>query len=370
MTQYKRDEKTLKKKKPIDCYSKYVSRIFYCHARDEQGLINLLLDKCTDNQHKVVIIPDSDFTAATIDKFQERLNNCFLFPHIHHTPGAIAKWMEKPRQKALAEEMELNVSKGTILHITDGNYVIPEDITYPCFTKPLITNTGGKQLFQKCDNVGQLQLLLGYAAKSYQDIGILVEEFKSIDKEFAVVGFSDGSEVIIPGVIQIIAMAHGGHFGVTCQGKVMPTNGFEDIISKFKKMILTIGFVGLFDIDFYQSKGVLYFCELNLRFGGSGYAITKMGVNLPGMMVKSFNGDNTEDMLKSISSKATFVNERMCQDDWYERHITFKEYRNTMSSSDISFIKDNSDSKPYIKFLFHHIPLLTKKIIKRFILNG
>ena len=370
MTQYKKDGKTLRGKKPIDCYSKFVSHVFFCHARDEDGLIHLLLEKCADKQKKVVIIPDSDFSAATIDKFQDRLTDYFLFPHIHHTPGAIAKWMEKPRQKVLAEEMGLNVSLGTVIHITDGYYIIPENIKFPCFTKPFITNIGGKQLFKKCDDERQLRHQLDYAATICQNMSVLIEDYKPIEKEYAVVGVSNGHDIIIPGIIQIICMAHGGHYGVTCRGKVMPTDGFEDLISKFKNIVSTIGFVGLFDIDFYQSNGTYYFCELNLRFGGSGYAITKMGVNLPGMMVKFFYGENTKDMQKSISSEATFVNERMCQDDWYERYITFKEYRGMMSSSDVSFIKDNSDFKPYMKFLLCHIPLITKKSIKRFYKNG
>ena len=32
MTGYRRDGKTLNTRKPIDCYSKYVSNVYYCHA--------------------------------------------------------------------------------------------------------------------------------------------------------------------------------------------------------------------------------------------------------------------------------------------------------------------------------------------------
>ena len=42
--------------KPIDCHSKYVSRLLYCYAQGEEELVNLLLEKCTDKKQKVIII--------------------------------------------------------------------------------------------------------------------------------------------------------------------------------------------------------------------------------------------------------------------------------------------------------------------------
>ena len=365
MTQYKKDGKTLRTKKPIDCYSKYISHVFYCPASDEEALINLLLESCKDTQQKVVIIPDSDFSAATIDKYQERLKDFFLFPHIQHIPGAIATWMQKPNQKELAEKIGLNVAKGSIIDITNHQFVIPKEIDYPCFTKPLITKNGGKRLFRKCENETNLREALDYAGNLHENIQILVEDYKHIDKEYAVVGFSDGKEVIIPGIIQMIVMSRGGHFGVACQGKITPTEGFNDLITKFKKLVLEIGFVGLFDIDFYESNGILYFCELNLRFGGSGYALTKMGVNLPGIMVKTFYGENTDDMQKHVSSEATFVNERMCLDDWYLRNLTNREFQDMMKTSDIHFINDKKDKSPEKAFKHEYYRLYAKRFLKR-----
>lgn len=367
MTQSKKDSNTLKIKKPIDCYSKYVSHIFYCLANDEEGLINLLLDKCKDTQKKVVIIPDSDFSAATIDKYQERLKDYFLFPHINHTPGAIATWMQKPKQKELAQKIGLNVAKGSVITISNHQYVIPKDINYPCFTKPLITKNGGKRLFRKCENATDLHEALDYAGNLHETVQILVEDFKNIDKEYAVVGFSDGKEVIIPGIIQMIAMAHGGHFGVACQGKIMPTEGYDDLISKFKRMVLEIGFVGLFDIDFYESNGIFYYCELNLRFGGSGYAFTKMGVNLPGMMVKSFYGEDTDNLQKCILAETTYVNERMCLDDWYMRFISSYEFHHMIKTSDIHFIYDKNDKGPEKAYRKEYYRLFAKRFVKKMI---
>ena len=203
-----RFSKKLNTKKPIDCYSKYVSHVFYCYCQDELGLIQLLLDKCTDTQKKVIIIPDSDFSAAVIDKNQDILREHFLFPHIHHTPGAVELWMDKMKQKTLATTIGLSVASSTIIRVEKGHFEIPEIVNYPCFTKPLATIVGGKQNMKRCNNEEELKEVL-YNTCDIGDMHVLVEDYKQIEIEYAALGFSDGHEVIIPGVIQIIDLAKG-----------------------------------------------------------------------------------------------------------------------------------------------------------------
>lgn len=362
MTGNKRYCKKLNPRKPIDCYSKYVNRYLFCHIKDEEGLIELLLSQCVDSQQKVVIIPDNDFSAAVIDKNQKRLQEHFLFPNIHHMPGAVVRWMDKVRQKTLACEIGLNVTSFCVINVKDQHYDIPSGITYPCFTKPLATIVGGKRILKQCNNEMELRTILDFAA-TLGDMQVLVEDFKIIDTEYAVLGFSDGKNVVIPGIIQILNLAHGGHFGVASRGKVMPIIGFEDIVLKFKEYINQIGFVGLFDIDFYLSDGTFYFGELNLRVGGSLYAVTKMGVNLPGMLVKSLYGEKIDGMSKEISSTATYVNERMLLDDWTFRYISTKEYKGIMNSAKISFVDDEDDKSPFR----HYQRVYWKRKIRRFI---
>lgn len=362
-----RFSKKLNTKKPIDCYSKYVSHVFYCYCQDELGLIQLLLDKCTDTQKKVIIIPDSDFSAAVIDKNQDILREHFLFPHIHHTPGAVELWMDKMKQKTLATTIGLSVASSTIIRVEKGHFEIPEIVNYPCFTKPLATIVGGKQNMKRCNNEEELKEVL-YNTCDIGDMHVLVEDYKQIEIEYAALGFSDGHEVIIPGVIQIIDLAKGFHFGVARRGKIMPIDGFEELIDKFKQFVLSVGFVGVFDIDFYKSGGEIYFDELNLRIGGSMCAYTQMGVNLPAMMVKTLMGESIADVQKQISHTATYVNERMLLDDWYYGFISTKEYDRQIKSTEISFIKDEKDPAPQFifrkEFVWYYIKRLLWRVVK------
>lgn len=344
MTGYNKDG-TLNTTKPIDCYSKYVSEVHYCFS-DREQLITLLLERCTDPNQKVVLFTDSDFSEAAVDENQERLRDHFLFPHINHQTGAVVAWMDKVRQKETARHVGLNVAEGWVVDVTNGEYTIPAEIKYPCFPKPLATIVGGKGGLRKCNTEEDLKSVVASLIQKKPTISILVEEYKEIETEHALLGFTDGKEVVIPGIIQTMSLANGGHFGVAKQGKIMPTTGFEDLMERFKQFVLQTEFVGIFDIDFYKSEGRYYFCEMNFRYGGSGYAYTAMGVNFPAMLVKTLLGEGISEMKRTIDHKAVFVNERMCIDDWYSGYISTKYYKRTLNDSDIKFVYDKEDKSP------------------------
>lgn len=349
MTGHKCFRKTLKDAKQIDCYSKYVSRFFYCNSTDGEGLIQLLLNQCSEAHQKVIIIPDSDFSAAVVDQNQERLKDFFLFPHIHHRSGAIVEWMNKEKQKSLAQKVGMNVASWKVVAISHGQYTLPLDIRFPCFCKPLTTIVGGKKFLGRCDNDGDLRRVFGKAARFSTELSVLVEDYKEIEEEYAVLGFSNGNHVTIPAVIKFCQPSKS-HFGVALKGKIIPTVGFEQLICLFQDYIKRIGFWGIFDIDFYQSEGRFYFGELNLRFGASGYAVTKMGVNLPAMLVRALLGESINEMNCEIGASAVFVNERMCLDDWYRGFISAKEFRQLIKTADIRFVNDEDDPAPQYAF--------------------
>ena len=168
---------------------------------------------------------------------------------------------------------------------------------------------------------------------------------------------------ISEGLARNVLAAKVNDKGVALKGKIMPTNGYGTLVEQFRQMMRSIGFVGLFDIDFYRCKDDFFFGEINLRIGGSGYAVLKMGVNLPAMFVNSITGHPTDKWEKEIKSTATFANERICMDNWYDGYLTKKDFYHLLGSSDISFVKDADDPMPEKYFKQE----LTKKRIKRII---
>ena len=349
--------------KPIDCYSKYVKHFYYTQSYDdEQKIIQILLDKCRDDKQKVILIPINDLSASVLDKNLNLLEPYFLFPHIGHQQGAITAWMNKERQKQLAQQVGLNVVRSIDVEINNRIYEMPKNVNYPCFTKTRKYTPGYKYTLRRCDNEEQLQLFLDDLSQRHEHLTLMVEDFKNIEKEYAVVGFSDGNEVIIPGVLEIAAMAKGIDNGVALQGKVVPRTKYESLLQKFEEFIRKIGFVGMFDIDFYRSDGIYYFGELNLRIGGSGFAVINSGVNLPEMLVRTLQGKSIDDMKKEIDCSSTYTNERICMETWYEGFLTNQEFFSILKSRGISAVKSKHDKFP--EFIFW-----LKSIKKYFILR-
>lgn len=333
-------------RKPLDCYSKYVKEFYFCQS-DQDTLVRFLIETFANKTCKHIIIPVSDFSASTVDSHIDVLKPYFLLPNINMQQGEIKKWMNKELQKQRAREIGLLAANGVSITIKDGKFTIPEIISYPCFCKPLATIVGGKLGLKKCNNKEELDAHLQFLAKENKNIDVHIEEFLTIDKEFALVGFSDGNNVIIPGVYQIREMSCGGHFGVARFGEVYPYELYSEMIENFKELIKSIHLVGVFDIDFLLCQGKFYFDEINMRFGGSGSAITQMGINLPAMLADYLSTGKYSSESCLITKSATYVNERMCLDDWYYGNISSKHFKELLNNSDISFVKDEDDCMPY-----------------------
>lgn len=354
----------IKATKPIDCYSKYVNKVlYYSEEAGKEGLVKLILEECVDDNQKAIIIPSSDFSASAIDSYQSLLKDYFLFPHIQFKEGAVSAWMNKMVQKEKAIEVGLNVPKAVIVEIKDHQYNIPRSIEFPCFTKPMNSLNGGKKCVKKCNSQEELNNILDVAVE-YGISNILVEDYINIEEEYAILGFSDGKEVIIPGLIHFLKGSQN-YPGVALMGKVQSVQGYEELIEKFALYIQEIGFFGIFDIDFFESGGKYYFGELNFRIGASAYAITKMGVNLPAMFVKYISGEDIDGMQRQFEGSAVYVNERICLKDWYNNKIATKEYRTIVRSAEISFVADDDDPDPYKIYNKRFVILSIKRLIRK-----
>ena len=288
----------------IDSYSRYVIKDIFSSERDEGSLMQTLLSLQPESGGKMLLMPVDDYCAAVIDQNLDALKDKYLFQNINMTQGEVGRLMDKGLQKSLAVKAGMNVASGRLVKIENGLYSIPEEVKYPCFTKPLASFKDGKAYMRKCSSEKELRTVLDSAASTRKNCDIMVEDFVQIEKELAIVGISDGEKVVIPGVIQMlldgIMYVEGAatHTGVTCLGKVYPPELYKDFLSRIEDMVKAFRFVGLFDVDAYIADGKLFFNELNLRFGASGYSITASGINLPKMLADSLRSGSA--LAKSI----------------------------------------------------------------------
>ena len=325
----------------IDIVSKYVVESKLSREPDSTALIETIMGY-RNADRPVILLPSDDWTASIVDSNLNVLSPYFLTPHVDHQQGAMLRIMDKCRQKELAKAAGANVAKGWICHHEEKGYIIPDDVTYPCFIKPVESYTGAmKKFLQRCDNKEQLLDVLQSIPSEFQK-DILIEEYHAIDKEYAVLGLSLGDHSIIPAFIQM----DNSMDGITATGSVHPMSqlpGMETVIARF---MASTHLTGLFDIDLYESGGKMYFNELNARYGASGFAVTKSVANLPGLFIRHLLGEPDPLDIPSNFPVQTFANEKICFDMLYKGLIGYSQYKRWLNNADIRFIKQPDDPEP------------------------
>ena len=352
--------------KDIDAYSKYVKEYLYAKEPNRKELVSVILSLKSE-QGKTVLIPVDDYAASTIDDNIDLLKDDFLFPNIHMKQGAINELMDKKVQKELASQAGLKVTRGWTVDINGGHYSLPSDIIYPVFPKPQISFKGNKRCMIKCDNETELRRVLDDVA-SRRDCPILLEQYVEIEKEYALLGVSNGEEVIMPAMIQMLKSGSGAHRGVTLFGRVLSLDSYQPLTDQLKALMSSLHYCGLFDIDVYESHGHFYFNELNLRFGASGFAITISGMNLPLCFLNALNGQKWTGSDSGVK-EVVFVNEKVAYDDYYNGYISQSEYNDCVSKADICFVQSDIDINPYVRFMAQNFSFKkrAKRQIRRFL---
>lgn len=334
-----------------EAYSKYVKGFYICISDGDTSCIKNQLLKLADAKRKFMIVPTDDCLAAVLEEYYEELSKYFILPNVNQNAGELLKLMSKEAQKKLAIEAGFAVADSSLITIKDGRFNIPDTVKYPCILKPNSSKDAAKNSIGVYYSYAELQDALTKIAEK-NDIKILVEDFISVHKEYSLLGLSAGNCVTIPGSFVVENSGHNERRGVAISGKVGPEVVDKTIVSYAKKLVAAMKYEGLFDIDLLEAEdGTVYFIELNLRYGGSGYAITASGVNLPGMFADYvYSGIPVDENCTMKPFTRTFFNERVLLDEYRAGYLTFSQVKVYMKNADICFMKNKADMWPYYWF--------------------
>ena len=137
-------------------------------------------------------------------------------------------------------------------------------------------------------------------------------------------------------------------------GKVSPFDKGSHLYKQIESLLSELKYVGIFNIDFVESKGVVYFVELNFRFAAYGYGVFNAGVNLPAMFAESVETSNLNsiDLQAIIDNDYYYLNEKIGLMNVLEKSISWAKYKELKKKADFLMVKSKDDSKPYRMFLF------------------
>ena len=346
-----------------DAYSRYIKAYHVLITRRRTKAIVRKLIKIADPYRKMLLIPADDLVANVADHYMKKLRRYYVMPNINNKSRQIERLMGKDVQKQLAAEFGLPVINSCAIKAYKGEFTIPETVTYPCFIKPNVSKNSSKSKMRRIDSEEELRATLTEYSK-HKAVDMLVEDFIDIGREYSILGLSTQDGVVSPGFFGVLVGGNGPHRGVAMTGELLPPETHKELIDQISAFIGTLGYNGLFDVDLIQDKnGKMYFVELNLRYGASGYAVTKSGANLPGMFADYMLLGKPIDMNCKVQEYGKpFISEKIMIEEYVNGYITAKERNKHFKDADIHFVYDQDDPAAYRHFkLFYTAAALMRK---------
>lgn len=314
----------------------------------EEKFIDFLIS-IHDPERETLLIPCDDLALPWIDNNLDVLSQYYLVSSVDNQKGKLSYLMNKQIQKRMVRDFGLPAAQSHEITVRDGEYGFPEGIDYPCFVKPAVLVMGSKDYLKRYDSEDELLSALDKMASRFRDMDIIVEDFIDIKDEYAILGLSAGGKVLLPdGCLKFVKGGHGSRKGIMAVGEVVTGPEILSFMDRLKEFVGTLGYTGMFDVDALVSEDGIFFCEINLRFGGSGYAITRSGVNFPRMYADFMLwGKELPEECRLDGIGKQFVSEKILLEDATEKFISRAEADKMISEADIHFLKDEDDPEPY-----------------------
>jgi len=344
--------------------SKYVDKYAYLMTDDDSSMIHCIISNFAIEGERKVLIPTDDFCVALVDRNLKILQKYFYLPNINGKQGEMSKMTDKLYQKEIIRQYDIQTADICVINRkTDIDTTILENISYPCFIKPLSSVGNPKYLIQKCSSYEEL---VSGLTGAFNDRGckMLVEKFIEVETEYTIPGIAIDGNVLIPSLLEKTEIGSGSHKGVTISGVVHSSEKFDELVRKLKRFVKDIGLTGIFDIEVLYSKGDYYFNELNLRYGAAGYALTGSGINLPEYYVESLqNGKPINNTKVQFKEGLTFVNEKAAFEYYMAGYSRFFVFLRILKKADIRFIITGND----VMVAFSFFRLIMMSILLKFV---
>lgn len=335
--------------------SRYVSESYVFHDYDE--CIEHLVHHFHAEDNKPVVICTSDHAISCVDKNYNRLKDLFCLPGCGKQ-GVLNQLMNKEVMGDLAKRVGFTLPN----HCIVNGDKIPDNINYPCITKPLSSVAGHKSDIHICKNVDDL--INALKDKNKDDI-TQIQDYIDIEFEYQLIGCSlnGGSNLIIPGYTRIIRSEKGSNTGFL---EYRPIQELDYDDKKCTEFIKACNYSGLFSLEFIRGKdGCDYFLEINFRNDGNAFAVTGAGVNLPIIWVKFCSGESIENELKNAVKSIYVMPEFMDYVHVLKKRISLSLWLKDVRRTECFFYYNKKDMSPFWCKLRETIKVAGKSGIKK-----
>ncbi|WP_323780219.1 carbamoyl-phosphate synthase large subunit [Thalassovita sp.] len=186
-------------------------------------------------------------------------------PILGTTPDAIDLAEDRERFQQLVDKLELKQPKNGIASTDAQALAIAEEIGFPLVIRPSYV-LGGRAM-EIVRDMAQLERYIAEAVVVSGDSPVLLDSYLSGAIECDVDALSDGKTVHVAGIMQHIEEAgvHSGDSACSLPPYSLPQEIIEGIKRQTEALALSLGVVGLMNVQFAVKDGDIYLIEVNPR---------------------------------------------------------------------------------------------------------
>lgn len=318
--------------------SKYVREHHALAEIKELAAYLLFREKRFENR-KEIIISCADSVTEHLNKFYERLSERYIFPGVP-IQGTMVELMDKTTMISMAAK------RGVFAPAVWSLPFDKDNVTFPCITKAHVSSHGGKSDIVICRNKEQLESFL---KENTDDIFAQAYIDKLEEVQFIGCSLRGGEEVIVPGMSKVLRSQPNTNTGFLEYGPIVPF--YEETVERAKLYIKDCQYSGLFSFEIMRGKDdKVWFLEINFRNDGNAWCVTKAGVNLPVIWVKSCEGEDYSSEIRPVK-KIVMMPEFQDIKLVLQRKVSLGQWLKDCKRTDFFMEYDKKDPKPFWQYI-------------------
>ncbi|MYM56681.1 carbamoyl-phosphate synthase large subunit [Thalassovita mangrovi] len=186
-------------------------------------------------------------------------------PILGTSPDAIDLAEDRERFQQLVNKLELKQPNNGIASSDAEALKIAEDIGFPLVIRPSYV-LGGRAM-EIVRDMAQLERYIAEAVVVSGDSPVLLDSYLSGAIECDVDALSDGKTVHVTGIMQHIEEAgvHSGDSACSLPPYSLPQDIIDEIKRQTEALALSLGVIGLMNVQFAVKDGEIYLIEVNPR---------------------------------------------------------------------------------------------------------
>lgn len=329
-------------KKNYVASSKYVKKHYALSDIKELAAFLLYRQPSVDGK-KEILISCADDVTEHLNTFRDRLSERYMLPGVPEQ-GKMSELMDKTTMIDIAAKVGI---------LSPEVWSLPDEmdnVKYPCITKVHLSSHGGKSDIVICKNREELDSFL-----KVNNDDVFAQNFVDKKEEVQLIGCSinGGEDVIIPGMSKVLRSQPNTNTGFLEYGPI--DTFYSDTVEKAKLFIKDCKYSGLFSFEIMRGiDDKIWFLEINFRNDGNAWCVTKAGVNLPVIWVKSCLGEDYTSEIKT-PNKIVMMPEFQDIKLVLQRKVSICQWLKDWKRTDFFMEYDKNDPKPFWQYLIDRI---------------